>query len=37
MRLPPVILLLTAALLLFIFRFFYAGDVGLKQALAIVA
>jgi hypothetical protein len=33
----PVMLLLTAAVLMFIFRFFYSGDVVFKQAFAIVA
>ena len=33
----PVGLLITAAVLLFVFRFFYAGDTTLRQALTIVA
>lgn len=33
----PVFLLATAAVLMFIFRFFYAGDVGFRQAFAIVS
>jgi hypothetical protein len=33
---PVVILLLTALALMFIYRFFFAGDVSFKQALAIV-
>jgi hypothetical protein len=32
----PLILLVTAAVLMFVFRFFYAGDVGFRQAFAIV-
>jgi hypothetical protein len=31
----PVILLVTAAVLLFVFRFFYGGEVGFRQSLAI--
>jgi Yip1 domain len=32
----PVILLVTAAVLMFIFRFFYSGEVGFRQAFGIV-
>jgi len=34
---PPVIVLLTAAVLLFVFRFFYAGDVNFTKAMSLVA
>ncbi len=33
----PLILLITAAALLFVFRFFYAGEVGYRQAFTIVS
>jgi hypothetical protein len=33
----PLVLLLTAAALMFVFRFFYASEVGFKQAFAIVS
>lgn len=33
---PPVLLLLTALVLMFVYRFFYGGDVTFKQSLAIV-
>ncbi len=33
----PLMLVVTAAALMFIFRFFFAGEVGFKQSLAIVA
>jgi hypothetical protein len=34
---PAVVVLLTAVVLLFVFRFFYGGEVGFKQAMAVVA
>jgi hypothetical protein len=34
---PCVILLLTAVVLLFVFRFFYGGEVGFRQAMAVVS
>lgn len=33
----PLVLVVTAAALMFIFRFFYAGEVSFKQSLAVVA
>jgi len=34
---PPIITLIVAAVLLFVFRFFYAGDVTFAQAISITA
>lgn len=34
---PPLVITLVAAVLLLVFRFFYGGEVGFKQALSIVA
>ncbi len=34
---PPIITLIVAAVLLFVFRFFYAGDVTFAQALSVTA
>jgi hypothetical protein len=34
---PPLVITLIAGVLLFVFRFFFGGDVGFKQALSIVA